>query len=281
MTEKLDNLLSVLLITFLLLSCEQQKLVYLSKNSSGYEEYKHEKTGIVLIKIPAGTFTMGSNDGESDEKPVHTVYLDKYYIGKYEITNAQYKKFYDATGRGYPLDPGFTGMSNYFTNYSDYPVVNVSWEDAKAFCDWAGLRLLTEAEWEKAARGTDARKYPWGNEEPDAGGYYRANWEVGNNGKADGYQFTSPVGTYERGVSPYGCYDMAGNVWEWCADWYDKNYYGRSANNNPKGPESGTLHVLRGGSWFFIWSLRCASRSYLTHPPWRGTSGFRVGSSSR
>ncbi|MEO0166889.1 MAG: formylglycine-generating enzyme family protein [candidate division WOR-3 bacterium] len=264
-------------------------LTYLGKNSKGYEEYRHEKTGIILIKIPAGTFTMGSNDGDDDEKPVHTVYLDEYYIGKYEVTNAQYKKFCDATGRSYPPDPDFTAMPNYFTNFPDYPVVNVSWEDAKAFCDWAGLRLPTEAEWEKAARGTDGRKYPWGNEKPGSGGFARCNyadkktdypWR--DKSVNDGYQFTSPVGTYERGVSPYGCYDMAGNVWEWCSDWYDENYYGRSAINNPQGPSSGEFRVVRGGAWCYgARDMRCANRnSYL--PAWSYCDiGFRCGSPAR
>ncbi len=261
-------------------------LTYLGKNSSGYDEYRHEKTGIILIKIPAGTFTMGSNEYD-DEKPVHTVYLDEYYIGKYEVTNAQYKKFCDAAGRSYPPDPDFTAMPNYFTNYPDYPVVNVSWNDAKAYCDWAGLRLPTEAEWEKAARGTDGRKYPWGNVEPGAGGFVRCNYADKNTDYSwsdksvnDGYQWTAPVGSYERGKSPYGCYDMAGNVWEWCADWYDESYYSRSANNNPKGPSSGEYRVLRGGSGDSgAWGIRCADRIWYSPANRLGNYGFRVGSS--
>ncbi len=253
-------------------------LTYLGKNSSGYEEYRHEKTGAILIKIPAGIFTMGSNDGDNDEKPVHDVYLDEYYIGKYEVTNAQYKKFCDATGRSYPVDPDFTGMPNYFTNYPDYPVVNVSWNDAKAYCDWADLRLPTEAEWEKAARGTDGRTYPWGSKEPDAGGFYRANYYIGEKGKSDGFQYTSPVGSYECGKSPYGCYDMTGNVWEWCSDWYDENYYIVSANNNPQGPVSGARRVFRGGSWLCkAYDLRCADR--VCGDPtdeWHYDVGFRL-----
>jgi len=219
-------------------------LTYLSTNAQGYKEYRNEKDGSVLIEIPAGSFTMGSNDGGSDEKPVHTVSLNKYYIGKYEVTNAQYKKFCDATGHAQPSqpsDPGFSGLSNYFTNYPNYPVVNVSWNDAKAYCDWAGLRLPTEAEWEKAARGTDGRKYLWGN-----------TWDAAkcnSSERGDSYEYTSPVGSFPSGVSPYGCYDMAGNVWEWCNDWYGENYYANSPSSNPAGPASGDDRVLRGGGW--------------------------------
>lgn len=233
-------------------STDNKSLVYLGKNDQGYAEYRHEKTGIILIEIPADTFIMGSSEGITIEGPIHIVYLDEYYIGKYEVTNEQYKKFCDTTGRSYPEDPNFTGMPNYFINYPDYPVVNVSWEDAKAFSAWAGLRLPTEAEWEKAARGTDSRKYPWGNEEPTDSGFYRANWGEGfdqNVWKRDGYEYTSAVGTYKCGDSPYGCYDMSGNVWEWCEDWYDENYYEVSAINNPQGPSAGDVRVLRGGSW--------------------------------
>ena len=212
---------------------------------------------------------MGSNDGGDDEDPVHTVYLDGYYISKYEITNKQYKQFCDATGRDYPDDPGFNGMSNYFTNYPDYPVVEVSWHDAKAYCDWAGLKLPTEAQWEKGARGTDARKYTWGNSDS---GTNKAN----KLGSSDGYKYTSPVGSYTNGQSPYGLMNMAGNVMEWCNDRYDSDYYSSSQSSNPKGPSSGKYPVIRGGSWGnpdFI--LRCAYRYWFYPSFYCSSIGFR------
>ncbi|MFO7675688.1 MAG: bifunctional serine/threonine-protein kinase/formylglycine-generating enzyme family protein [bacterium] len=235
----------------------------LGRNAQGYEEALWLKDSSVMVRIPAGAFTMGSDasDADSGEKPVRQVYLDAYHIDKHEVTNRQYKKFCDATGRGYPQDPGFESMSNYFQSYPSYPVVNVSWDDARAYADWAGKRLPTEAEWEKAARGTDGRKYPWGNEAPDAGGRYRANYDPGNYTE-DGYRHTSPVGSFPAGASPYGLLDMAGNVWEWCNDWYDSDYYGKGVDRNPPGPSSGSFRVLRGGSWNLnvAWGLRGAHR---------------------
>ncbi|MFO7675684.1 MAG: SUMF1/EgtB/PvdO family nonheme iron enzyme [bacterium] len=217
------------------------------RNAQGYEEALWLKDSSVMVKIPAGTFTMGSTEFD-DEKPVRQVYLDAYYIDKHEVTNRQYRRFCDATGRSYPQDPDFLGKPDYLRSCPDYPVVNVSWDDAKAYCDWAGKRLPTEAEWEKAARGTDAREYPWGSSAPgssrngnfaDESAKRRySDWTI-ITGYDDGYVNTAPVGAFPAGASPYGLLDMAGNVWEWCDDWYDKDYYGRGANNNPQGPATG------------------------------------------
>ena len=164
-------------------------------------------------------------------------------------------------------------MSDYFNNYPDYPVVEVSWNDAKAYCAWAGLRLPTEAEWEKASRGTDSRTYPWGNGEP---GTNRCNYRR----SGDGYKYTSPIGSYENGRSPYGCYDMSGNVWEWCNDWYGESYYRDSEYKNPKGPSSGTYRVLRGGSWTGNrYGIRTAGRYYDLPSPVIFGGGFRFAAS--
>ena len=247
-------------------------MTYIGKNSKGYKEYTWNKDRSVMILVPAGEFWMGSplGEGYDDERPKHKVYLDTYYIDKYEVTNAQYRKFCDATGRVYPEDPGWSGMDDYISNYPSYPVVNVSWNDAAAYAAWAGKRLPTETEWEKAARGVDGRKYPWGNKEPDAGGFYRCNYC----NYEDGYRCAAPVGTYERGVSPYGLHDMAGNVWEWCYDRYDKYYYGRSPARNPRGPDSGRSRVVRGGSWdIYAFNVRCANRNSLDASSSRYASG--------
>ena len=195
------------------------------------------KDGAEMILIPAGEFIMGSSEGEDDgdEHPQHTVFLDAFYIDKYEVTNAQYKQFMDATGHRAPEhwdDERF--------NQPDWPVEGVAWHDAVAYAKWAGKRLPTEAEWEKAARGTDGRRYPWGNEWDSS--------KCNSNGSSDGYEETAPVGSFPDGASPYGVMDMAGNVDEWCADLYDEDYYSRSPQQNPKGPDSGSSRVMRGGS---------------------------------
>ncbi|MFA6109846.1 MAG: SUMF1/EgtB/PvdO family nonheme iron enzyme [Candidatus Latescibacterota bacterium] len=184
-----------------------------------------------VVLVPAGEFTMGANDGSPWEAPMHTVYLDEYSIDQYEVTNAQYLAFVEATGRyRRPADGDF--------NQPEQPVVQVTWFDATAYCQWAGLRLPTEAEWEKAARGTDGRNYPWG----DAYDTTRANWSYANGLRR--------VGSYPSGGSPYGAYDMAGNAWEWVADWDGPYPSGKVSNPaGPAGPVYGEKRVLRGGSY--------------------------------
>lgn len=200
-------------------------------------EYITGKDGAEMVLIPAGEFQMGSVDGFDDEKPVHTVYVDAFYMDVYEVTNALYKKFVDATGHSAP-----ECRDNSTYNAPEQPVVGVSWHDAIAYAEWSGKRLPTEAEWEKAARGgLKAKKYPWGDKLTHGDANYS-----GTGGK-DRWDGTSPVGSFS--ANGYGLYDMAGNVYEWCADWYDSGYYSASPERNPTGPSSGTGRVLRGGSW--------------------------------
>lgn len=197
--------------------------------------------GVVMINVPAETFTMGNDDTNSYDRPVHSVYLDAYAVDKYEVTNKLYKDCVDA-GVCKPLVwVSSDTRPNYYGNpeFDEYPVVNVDWDMAKTYCEWRGARLPTEAEWEKAARGTDGRTYPWGNEAPNKD-LLNYNQEVGNSTK---------VGCYEAGRSFYGAYDMAGNVAEWVNDWYGEAYYQNSPPSNPLGPDSGQYRVLRGGSW--------------------------------
>jgi len=230
-----------------------------------------------MVLIPAGEFQMGSDDGNDDEKPIHTVYLDAFYMDIYEVTNAQYKKFAQATGHEEP--EGYIYVNDDWVwgkpwsdkkyNGDNQPVVCVSWYDAKAYADWAGERLPTEAEREKAARGGLAgKRYVWGDEwapPKNAGNFADETarkvfgWDRIINDYDDGYAYASPVGKFTP--NGYMLYDMAGNVCEWCADWYDENYYANSPESNPKGPDSGNYKVIRGGSWFYdAYYLRVAGR---------------------
>jgi formylglycine-generating enzyme required for sulfatase activity len=228
-----------------------------------------------MVYVPAGEFIMGSDEGDSDERPVHTVYLDAFYIDKTEVTNAQYRTCVEAEACGAPSDTTYYDKAD----YAQHPVVYVSWNDADAYCQWAGKRLPTEAEWEKAARETDGRKYPWGNTF-DGGrlNFCDLNCESDHKDTEadDGYARTAPMGSYPAGASPYGALDMAGNVWEWVADWYDSDYYSQSPGRNPPGPDSGTLRVLRGDLWGSAPNaVRCANRHGGT-PDFRYHSrGFR------
>ncbi|WP_447972904.1 formylglycine-generating enzyme family protein [Nitrospira sp. Kam-Ns4a] len=195
-----------------------------------------------MATVPAGEFWMGVDGplGLEDERPRHRVWLDTFALDRYEVTTARYARFLAATGR----QPPWLWEAVDLAIHGDRPVIGVDWEDAEAYCRWAGKRLPTEAEWEKAARGTDERHYPWGNQPPTP---ELANFALG--ARFSYSQVLMPVHHYERGQSPYGLFQMAGNVWEWVQDWYDAGYYERSPARNPPGPEQGQLKVLRGGSW--------------------------------
>ncbi|NUO80180.1 SUMF1/EgtB/PvdO family nonheme iron enzyme [candidate division KSB1 bacterium] len=217
-----------------------------------------------MALIPAGWFTMGSSTGEADEQPPHSVYIDAFYMDKFEVSNAQFKAFCDATERVYPPEP----MPGYLHDYPDYPVVNITWEHAQAFAAWVGKRLPTEAEWEYAARGgLEAREYPWGDETPAT----RSNYQEYRGAlTAQMAKFSKDRGPLPRGSffpNAFGLFDMSGNVWEYCRDFYDASYYSRSGERNPGGPVSGTRRVVRGGSWqeANASDLRCAKRSHY-HP---------------
>jgi len=201
--------------------------------------------GAMMVYVPAGEFTMGSNDGDSDEKPVHTVYLDAFWIDKYEVTNALYKKCVDAGKCSPPSESRSYTRSSYYgnTQYDNYPVIYVTWENANQYCTWANKKLPTEAQWEKAARGTDGRTYPWGSTFDST----KLNSSYSNPRTGD----TTAVGSYPSGASSYGAMDMVGNVLEWVADWYGENYYASSPKSNPTGPTTGQYRVVRGGSWYF------------------------------
>jgi formylglycine-generating enzyme required for sulfatase activity len=192
-----------------------------------------------MVLVPAGEFTMGSLGGDSDEQPVRQVYVGAFFMDKHQVAVGQYARFLEATHQERPAD--WTAMNK--PAYQNRPITNVDWAEADTYCKWAGKRLPTEAEWEKAARGTDGRTYPWGNEPPTRF-HANAGKEVFSNRGT-----LTPVGTFEAGKSPYGIYDMAGNVWEWVSDWYDQDYYKSGPVQNPPGPRKGDYKVVRGGSW--------------------------------
>jgi formylglycine-generating enzyme required for sulfatase activity len=243
------------------------------------------KDGMALVFVPAGEFLMGSSRAEDpetleEELPQHTVYLDAFWIDQTEVTNAQYALCVaDGGACTSPVNISSLTRSSYYDNfqYASYPVVFVSWSQAAAYCAWAGRRLPTEAEWEKAARGSDGRIYPWGNAfDGTKANYCDINCINGWKGPFDdGYTDTSPVGEYPAGASPYGAFDMAGNVYEWVADWYEP--YRRTSQVNPTGPETGLERIIRGGSWGDDTAhIRAAVRSHISAQDyWMNFIGFR------
>ncbi len=232
--------------------------------------------GPELILIPAGKFLMGSDpkrdkQARDNEQPQHSLYLPDYYIAKTPVTNAQYAAFVRAIGLRPPEQWNWKRKEPP-QGEENHPVVDVSWQDAVAHCRWLAkttgkpYRLPTEAEWEKAARGTDSRIYPWGN-----------LWAAKQcNTAKGGKNHTTSVGSYPGGASPYGVLDMAGNVREWVADWYDEKYYSNSPAENPPGPPKGDYKVLRGGSWYFFADYARASNRCGSNPADQsGDIGFR------
>jgi serine/threonine-protein kinase len=228
---------------------------------------------MVQVYVPAGEFTMGASSGSPAVQPVHKVTLDAFWIDQTEVTNAMYALCVTAGACQLPSSKNSNTRASYYgdVQFDNYPVIYVNWTKAQAYCSWAGRRLPTEAEWEKAARGTDGRTYPWGESAPDA-----TLLNFNNPSKGD----TTEVGKYPSGASPYGALDMAGNVSEWVNDWFDSSYYAKSPAENPPGPASGQFHILRGGSWFYEAANVSATSKAWDEPTFRNNnSGIRCATS--
>jgi formylglycine-generating enzyme required for sulfatase activity len=250
-----------------------------------------------LARIPAGEFLMGAADAEDDERPVHRVYVGEFFIGRFPVTDDEYQKFVQATGypppvvRDLPLialgerEASFReGAAPYAweherppAGHGSHPVVLVRYDDALAYCDWLSqtiarvVRLPTEAEWEKAARaGADGLRYPWGNDIDASRGNFLADPPTRPQ------RGTRPTGTYAPNA--FGLYDVCGNVWEWVSDWYGADYYGLGDNRDPRGPQTGNMRLVRGGSWLNddVTMLRCAYRHKLPPDTYAYSVGFRI-----
>jgi formylglycine-generating enzyme required for sulfatase activity len=264
------------------------------------------ESAVDMALIPAGEYRMGTSegsDGLADEHPERLVFLHPFFLDRFEVTNQDYAAFVQSTGHRPPTNnsPDSTIWNGAVPPQpiARHPVVNVSWEDAVAYCRWSGKRLPTEAEWEKAARGTDGRRYPWGNDwswtkansasywanrtiEFQSGADWEAFWIKGDGARLarehgiNGEVLTLPVGSFPDAVSPYGIHDLAGNAAEWVQDWYDPNYYRSAPLTDPTGPERGAIKSMRGGSWLKpAISLRTSDRDWGTMDSRPSGTGFR------
>ena len=238
-----------------------------------------ETDGMTQMFVPAGKFMMGYADGWDNEQPVHVVYLDAYWIDQTEVTNEMYAQFLNEMGNQMEFGVTWLAASNndvqimqsdvkwvVASGKKNYPVIQVNWFGAQAYCEWAGRELPTEAQWEKAARGIDNRIFPWGETVPDCSLTQYAACEEG----------TIEVGSLPAGASPYGVLDMAGNVWEWVADWYDRDYYNISPEENPENTNNSGGKMLRGGSWIGnYYTVHVTSRFRANPGSSSDTGGFR------
>ncbi len=221
------------------------------------------KSNVTYLRLSVGEFDMG-DEVDDDSRPVHRVKVASFLMSRTEVTREQYAKFMAATK--HPEPPHFNAPR---FNLPTQPVIAVTYDDALAFCKWVGGRLPTEAEWECAARGGDGRKYPWGHDEPDKS---RAHFH-----QDIGFGATAVVGSFKDGASPFGLHDMAGNVFEWCADWYGADAYAKSSREHPTGPANGEQRVIRGGAWISMPdALRCAARGKYPPSSRSVLVGFRV-----
>jgi sulfatase modifying factor 1 len=237
--------LQILSFLILVAACQPQPTAVLPQES--------------IVVIPAGWFLMGQNEGPRSNQPRRKVYLDTFAIDTTEVTKGAFAKFVEESGYQ-TIGWAEKGLKN----HTNEPVVGVVWREAEAYCRWVGKRLPTEAEWEKAARGTDGRRYPWGN-----------HWEQGRANVAEsGYGGVIPVGSYPAGASPYGVLDMAGNAAEWVADYFDFTYYRYAPDRNPVGPDQVMDRVLRGGSWA---SPRRHAQTYFRDSSHSAKPNMRVG----
>ncbi len=234
-----------------------------SKNPEGFQEYRRARDAAIMVLIPEGEFLMGNLETEGAPLP-HTVYVSSFLMDKLPLTVAGFKRFAAATGRPLPPDP-------YWGVHDDFPVAFVRWDEAKAYCEWVGGRLPTEAEREKATRGTDGRLWPWGSEPPSIKrGVFRRNW---------GQEGNDAVGIRPAGASPYGLLDTGGNMWEFCEDWWDPDYFKSSPQKDPAGPKTGRARVMKGGSWDSRPTVLSASSRNFAYTGYReGDFGFRCAS---